>query len=180
MIVYTAPIITGGGLLCPQRSIVLSASLGGQAQVGTWTASSGAVGFSTSEPSSSATVYYVSSCTVTITFTSAYNCIAVTIVTCQAACSSIDETGTTCQQIRSGTAVALPGAFYSVRDGKISQVNPGVFFFDSTITAPARTFTVCVLQSVTAGWPLLSIQSADKSSQFIVWSSACVKSASTG
>ena len=57
--------------------------------------------------------------------------------------SQITETGTTCQQFKDGTAVTLGQVQYSLRNGAISQVNPGVFFYWNTVTASGQsTFTI--------------------------------------
>ncbi len=177
--VKAVPVLSGGGFVCPQRFVILTA-----ADSGTWSSSSGAVSLSTNGPSSSVIVSYVSQGSATVTFTASNGCVTTKSISSSTACSSVDETGTTCEQIRSGTAVALPGVFYSTsrKSGRtlISQVNPGVFFYDSFIAAPAAQFTVCVKQLITTGWPQLKIQSADKGSQFIIWSDSCAKIASTG
>jgi uncharacterized repeat protein (TIGR01451 family) len=50
----------------------------------------------------------------------------------------IAPTETTCQQYVAGTASALPGINYSVLGGLIRQnINPGVFFYFSTVTVSA-------------------------------------------
>src|SRR5207247_2939399 len=48
----------------------------------------------------------------------------------------VAETGTTCQQFRAGTWGYLDTVLYSVKNGTIGTVNPGVFFYYNKITAP--------------------------------------------
>jgi hypothetical protein len=86
--------------------------------------------------------------------------------------ATIDATGTTCQQIASGTAVHVPFFLYSLKGQTISQVNPGVFFYDNVIKAPSSSFTISILQgSDTTGWPLMELNGG----QFILWNSDCTK-----
>ena len=50
----------------------------------------------------------------------------------------IAPTNTECSDYLHGTAPTLPGIFYKVSGGKIGQsINPGVFFYYSTVTVPA-------------------------------------------
>ena len=85
--------------------------------------------------------------------------------------ATIDETGTTCTQIANGTAIPLPGVKYALKGTKINQTNPGVFFYDSKITAPSASFTINILQSNTNNWPVLTINQ----NQFILWDANCTK-----
>ena len=65
--------------------------------------------------------------------------------------SQITETGTTCRDFSGGTAQTLSTVQYSVKNGKINQENPGVFFYWVKITAPAGNNVVVVNQSITTG-----------------------------
>jgi hypothetical protein len=65
--------------------------------------------------------------------------------------SKITPTGTTCSQFSSGTAQTLSTVSYSVRNGVISQTNPGVFYYWVKVTAPAGSNTFVVNQTITTG-----------------------------
>ena len=73
--------------------------------------------------------------------------------------AQITPTGTTPQQFANGTASTLPAIFYSGR-GTISQnVNPGVFFYFSSVVVPnAGPFTITITEandSTNNAWPFL-------------------------
>jgi len=59
-------------------------------------------------------------------------------------------TGTTCTDFSGGTAQTLSTVQYSVKNGKISKENPGVFYYWVRVTAPAGNNTFVVNQSITA------------------------------
>jgi hypothetical protein len=66
--------------------------------------------------------------------------------------SKITPTGTTCTQFRNGTAQTLSSLNYTVSNGKIQQnVNPGVFFYWVSVTAPAGNNTFTITQTITTG-----------------------------
>ena len=65
--------------------------------------------------------------------------------------SQITETGTTCRDFAGGTSQTLDTVNYSVKSGKISQENPGVFFYWLKVTASAGNNTFVVNQSITTG-----------------------------
>jgi hypothetical protein len=65
--------------------------------------------------------------------------------------SQITETGTTCTDFSGGTAQTLDTVQYKVKNGKIGQENPGVFFYWVKVTAPAGNNTFLVNQSITTG-----------------------------
>jgi hypothetical protein len=60
--------------------------------------------------------------------------------------SKITPTQTTCQQFKDGTAGTLSQLDYSVKNGKINQVSPGVFFYWIKVTAVAGSNTFHIVQ----------------------------------
>jgi hypothetical protein len=79
-------------------------------------------------------------------------------------------TGASCQDFSGGTAQTLDTVSYSVKNGKINQENPGVFYYWVKVTAPAGNNTVVVNQSITTGNfnTLFAIQSGSN-----VYNSSC-------
>ncbi len=65
--------------------------------------------------------------------------------------SQITPTATTCSQFASGTSATLDTLEYSVKSGKISQVNPGVFFYWVKVDATAGSNTFTINQTITTG-----------------------------
>jgi hypothetical protein len=65
--------------------------------------------------------------------------------------SQITPTGTTCNQFRAGTATTLSAVQYSVKNGLVSQVNPGVFFYWVEVSASAGSNTFTIDQAITTG-----------------------------
>jgi hypothetical protein len=65
--------------------------------------------------------------------------------------SQITPTATTCDQFSAGTAGTLSRVDYSVRNGNISQVSPGVFFYWVKVTAGAGSNTFTIDQAITTG-----------------------------
>src|SRR5262249_2002469 len=63
--------------------------------------------------------------------------------------SKITPTGTTCTQFRDGTAETLSSLNYSVKNGKINQVSPGVFFYWLKVTVPAGNNSFSITQTIT-------------------------------
>ena len=59
------------------------------------------------------------------------------------------HTSTTCATFQDGTAQELLSSdvHFDVRDGKISTISPGVFFYFSKITAPRADFTIEIVQA---------------------------------
>jgi hypothetical protein len=62
--------------------------------------------------------------------------------------SQITPTATTCAMFRDGTSATLDTLNYSVKNGKINQVNPGVFFYWVKVSG-GGTYTID--QSITTG-----------------------------
>lgn len=65
--------------------------------------------------------------------------------------SQITPTGTTCTEFANGTAHTLSSLQYSVKNGVINQVNPGVFFYWVKVTVPAGNNTFTITQTITTG-----------------------------
>jgi hypothetical protein len=65
--------------------------------------------------------------------------------------SKITPTGTTCRDFSSGNAQTLSSVQYSVKNGLISQVNPGVLFYWVKFTVPAGNNTFTITQTITTG-----------------------------
>jgi len=65
--------------------------------------------------------------------------------------SKITPTGTTCTQFKNGTAQTLSSLQYSVTNGVIHNVAPGVFFYWVKVTVPAGNNSFTVTQTITTG-----------------------------
>ena len=65
--------------------------------------------------------------------------------------SKITPTQTRCRDFADGTTDTLSSVQYSVKNGAINQVNPGVLFYWVKVTAPAGNNTFVVNQSITTG-----------------------------
>jgi hypothetical protein len=65
--------------------------------------------------------------------------------------SQITPTGTTCRDFSRGTAQTLSSVNYSVQNGVVHNVNPGVFFYWVKVTAPAGNDTFTITQMITTG-----------------------------
>jgi hypothetical protein len=63
----------------------------------------------------------------------------------------ITPTATTCSQFNAGTSATLDTLQYSVKNGTIGQVNPGVFFYWIKVTATAGSNTFTINQTITTG-----------------------------
>ncbi|HZU74889.1 MAG TPA: hypothetical protein VE990_19175 [Acidimicrobiales bacterium] len=61
--------------------------------------------------------------------------------------SQITPTETTCNQFSTDSATTLTQIQYALKSGKISQVNPGVFFYWVTVTAGAGTQSLTITES---------------------------------
>jgi hypothetical protein len=98
------------------------------------------------------------------------------VITGSSHTGQITPTATTCSQFNAGTAATLDTLNYSVKNGKISQVSPGVFFYWIKVTAVAGSNTFTINQTITT---------ANFDSHFFsftsgsaVYSSTCVKQTS--
>jgi hypothetical protein len=87
--------------------------------------------------------------------------------------SQITPTATTCAQFKAGTAGTLSRVDYSVRNGNISQVSPGVFFYWVTVSS-SGTYTID--QTITTGNFSTLFTVASGSSAF---NSSCTKVSTT-
>jgi hypothetical protein len=65
--------------------------------------------------------------------------------------SKITPTGTTCTQFKNGTADTLSSLGYSVKNGQINQVSPGVFFYWVKVTVPAGNNSFTITETITTG-----------------------------
>jgi hypothetical protein len=87
----------------------------------------------------------------------------------------IFHTGVTCSDfVSNNPSDELANGNYSVKSGKVNQVDPGVMFYYITITAPSASFTVNVTQT-NDQTPLWKPIPAQANNQVILYSSACVK-----
>jgi hypothetical protein len=59
----------------------------------------------------------------------------------------IAPTATTCQDFTGGTAGDLTQILYGVKNQTINNVAPGVLFYYSSVTAPASSFTIQIVQT---------------------------------
>jgi hypothetical protein len=66
--------------------------------------------------------------------------------------STITPTGTTCNNFTSGNAQTLSQLNYSVKGGKISQVDPGSFFYFDIMSLKTATNIINVNQTNLLGW----------------------------
>ena len=89
----------------------------------------------------------------------------------------ITPTATTCSQFNAGTAATLDTLNYSVKNGNISQVSPGVFFYWIKVTAVAGSNTFTINQAITTG--NFDSHFFHFTSGSAVYSSSCVKQGST-
>jgi len=65
--------------------------------------------------------------------------------------SQITPTGTTCTEFNNGTAQTLSGLQYSLKNGVINQVSPGVFFYWVKVTVPAGANNFTITETITTG-----------------------------
>jgi hypothetical protein len=86
--------------------------------------------------------------------------------------SQITPTATTCQQFRDGTSATLSTLNYSVRNGLISQVDPGVFFYWIKVDAVAGFNSFTIDQDITSGnFGTYFAKTAGSA----LWTSSCTK-----
>jgi hypothetical protein len=86
----------------------------------------------------------------------------------------IMHTGVTCSNfVSSNPSDELASGDYSVKSGKVNQVNPGVMFYYISITAPSASFTINVTQSNDKGWKPIPDSGLN---QIILYESNCSKS----
>jgi len=84
----------------------------------------------------------------------------------------VAETGTTCQQFKAGTWGYLDSVFYTLKNGKIGVVSPGVFFYYDKVTAPSSgSFNITVAESNNGSWPAVSVNK----DQIIAYDDNCNK-----
>jgi hypothetical protein len=88
---------------------------------------------------------YSADCTSSIANGQTKTCTVTNDDTQQQVVSQITPTSTTCAQFSNGSATTLSSLQYSLKSGKISEVNPGVFFYWVKVTvtsAGSKTFTI--------------------------------------
>jgi hypothetical protein len=77
--------------------------------------------------------------------------------------SKVTSTNTTCEIFASGAAEDLTAVIYGVRQGKINNTAPGVFYYYTFFTAPSSSFTTGVLQTNSDSlFPLFDVQNNDQ------------------
>ena len=77
-------------------------------------------------------------------------CQAEQVTVTQPVTGLIAPTNTSCSDFTSGNAQQLPGIFYTLLNGKITQnINPGVFFYFSTVTTTTANQVVNTSQETT-------------------------------
>jgi hypothetical protein len=86
-------------------------------------------------------------------------CSTETLVVSQPHVAQITPTNTTCQQFLGGTAGTLTAVDYQTKNtAKITNAQPGVFFYYVQVIAPSSSFTVNIAQAVQTGTgPLFGI-----------------------
>ena len=83
----------------------------------------------------------------------------------------ITETGTTCQAYTGHTATTLSQVLYTLKNGKINSVSPGVFFYYGTISGTAgQSFTITQTANPNTA-PLIPVQHG----QVILYDTSCKK-----
>jgi hypothetical protein len=80
-----------------------------------------------------------------------------TVTSASTPTSQITPTNTACSQFSTGTAATLTQIQYALRNGKVSQVNPGVLFYWVKVTAGSGNQTITITQTIsTASRPFLT------------------------
>jgi hypothetical protein len=93
--------------------------------------------------------------------------------TVQGPTSQITHGDSSCQAFTSGTATSVTAGRYSIKGTTINGVNPGVFSYYSTVTAPSPTFTTSILETNDSGSPPLYPNIPVDMDQVSVHNSAC-------
>jgi PKD repeat protein len=115
-----------------------------------------------------------------------YHCVPVTVTkTIQV----VNQTGyllptNTTVQMFAGDPSAWPPMYdafkYTVKDGRINSVSPGVIFYYNTITAPAGDFTLRVIQSNEDGWKPMLVQKKNMKLQAYLYDAATFQVVAAG
>ena len=85
--------------------------------------------------------------------------------------SKITPTGTTCNDFKNGQAETLASLSYSVKNGQINQVAPGVFFYWLKVTVPAGNNVFTVTETITTGNFTTKFSLANGGNN--VWNNSC-------
>src|SRR5207244_12456666 len=86
-------------------------------------------------------------------------------------------TGTTCRQFASGTALPLEPLQYTLKDGQINSMSPGVFFYYYAFGTPVANSTSVTYSEVNTplvagySWPDIPVQK----DQILAYDSNCVR-----
>ena len=87
--------------------------------------------------------------------------------------SGIYPTITNCGTFSNGTATPLSSLCYTSRQGSVTNVTPGVFFYFAFVTAPSTSFTVDIQQTaLTAGFKLFRVVQGN---QAFMWKPNCLR-----
>ena len=85
--------------------------------------------------------------------------------------SKITPTGTTCNDFKNGQAGTLASLSYSVKNGQINQVAPGVFFYWLKVTVPAGNNVFTITETITTGNFTRTFSLANGGNN--VWNNSC-------
>jgi len=87
-------------------------------------------------------------------------------------CGQLAPTQVTCEDYTSGGAPDLTGVCYGVKNGRINNVAPGVFFYYSKVIAPSSSFTITVEQTNDReGFPYFKVQQG----QAFLYNAGCAR-----
>ncbi|MBL8055849.1 MAG: hypothetical protein JNK29_04080, partial [Anaerolineales bacterium] len=105
--------------------------------------------------------------------------IAAPFVNARLATGRLTPTQTTCQDYAAGTAADQTAVLYTVKNGVINSVAPGVFFYYSRVTAPAASFTISVQQTVSQAVapPFAALFAVQNNNQVRLFNADCSVSA---
>ena len=89
----------------------------------------------------------------------------------QQSCGKIAPTNTTCSQFTGGTAGDITQLCFGLKQGKINNVAPGVFFYFSKITSDVSgTLTIDIVQTNSPSFPYFDVQ---QNSQVTLYNASC-------
>ena len=89
----------------------------------------------------------------------------------QQSCGKIAPTNTTCSQFTGGTAGDITQLCFGLKQGKINNVAPGVFFYFSKITSDVSgNLTIDIVQTNSPSFPYFEVQ---QNSQVTLYNASC-------